>query len=83
MNEEPKPAGVLITLRDIHDTVQSLAKSVNTLDTKMSDMIDLQNRLDDHDKRIRKMEAQNAAHWVVHTLAVGGIAALIGRIFNV
>lgn len=81
MNEE-KPMGVVVTLREIHDKVQLLSKDLNTVDTKLSNMVDFRKELDEHDTRLRHMEAQNAAHWVVHTLALAGITTMIGRLFT-
>lgn len=79
---EDEPAGVVVTLREIHDNVQLLAKDLSIIGTKVSNMVDFRKELDEHDKRLRKMEAQNAAHWVVHTLALAGITTMIGRLFT-
>lgn len=81
MNED-KPTGVVVTLREIHDNVQLLAKDLNIVDTKLSNMVDFRKELDEHDSRLRRMEAQNAAHWVVHTLALAGITTMIGRMLT-
>lgn len=79
---EEKPTGVIITMREIHDNVQSLTQSISTLDAKISSMVNYQARIEANEDRIRKIEIQNAAHWVVHTITIGGITAIIGRFFS-
>ena len=79
---ETKPVGVLITIKDIHENVNKLLGEVSRMNNLHKNMVDLEREQEALEERTRRLEVQNAAHWVVHTLTVGGIAAAIGRIFT-
>lgn len=79
---ETKPVGVLVTLKDIHENVNKLLGEVSRMNNLHKNVLDLEREQEALEERTRRLEVQNAAHWVVHTLTVGGIAAAIGRIFT-
>lgn len=79
---EEKPQGVIITIRDIHETVQDLKTGLLAIDNKMGSVVELSSDIEALESRIRKVETQTAAFLVVHMLSLGAIAALIGKFFS-
>jgi len=82
MSDDTKPVGVIVTIKDIHENVNKLVAEMSRVTTLSNDVVQLQRDHDSLEERTRKLEIQNAAHWIVHTIAVGGIAAAIGRLFT-
>lgn len=74
--------GVVVTLREIHTSLQDTTARLTRLDSKVDSALLLRDDVVETERRVRKLEAQNAAHWVVHTIAIGAIAAGIGGIFS-
>lgn len=66
--EDTRPMGVVLTIRDIHDTVTSI-------DAKMDDNY---GKLNDE---ITKLKVQLSAHAVVIGILTAGIITLIGKAF--
>lgn len=81
MTNETRPIGVVVTIKDIHENVNRLLSEMSNIKTLSNDVVQLQREHDALEERTRKLEIQNAAHWIVHTLALSGIAAAVGRIF--
>lgn len=81
MSTEDKSMGVIVTIKDIHENVTRLVREVTELNGLSNDVIDLEREHSKLEERTRRLEAQNAAHWVVHVLTVGAIASAIGKVF--
>ena len=73
--------GVVYTLREMFDQLQRVSLEVNDLAAIVKSDIDSRGK-SDLENRVRKIEQQNAAHWVVHTLFVGVIAFALERLFT-
>lgn len=81
MTNDERPTGVVVTIREIYENVQELTESFKKLDGTISSVLGLRSNLDTLEGRVRKVEQQNAAHWVVHTIMVGIIAVGAERLF--
>lgn len=81
-NNESEPKGVIVTIGEIYREVNSTSNKIASLDTKITHVLSLKSEVDQNENRIRKLEVQNAAHWVVHSITIGAIAVAIGRIIE-
>lgn len=75
--------GVVVTLPEIYRDVQETKTRVNAMDNKLDKFLSVNERLDshksdisEHDDRIRKLEIQIGAQWVIVGLVSTGIGAL-------
>lgn len=78
MTEEKR--GIVITLEEMYANVQELVRTTVTIDNKLNRVLALPSEVDLLEQRVRKIEAQNAAHWVVHGIMVATIGAALVRI---
>jgi hypothetical protein len=69
------PQGVLITNADVYNLLQTIDRRVikieNTLENQEKDQRDIR----EDSARIRVLQAQVAAMWVVHTIMIAAITA--------
>lgn len=83
----PDPGhGVIVTLPEIYQDVQATKAQVGEINLKLDRFISVNERLDshkadieEHDDRIRKLEIQIAAQWVIVGLVITGIGAVLVR----
>ena len=80
MNDE-KPTGVIVTLSEMYGEIQRLGAEFSKLSQTVTS--DIESRKgSNYDSRLRKLEQQNAAHWVVHTIIMGAVALGVERLFS-
>lgn len=65
---DTRPVGVVLTIRDIHDTVTSI-------DQKMDDNYGKMN------EELTKIKVQLAAHAVIIGIVTAGIITIVGKVF--
>lgn len=80
---------VVVTVTDIYDDVQTTKKEVAAISHKLDRFISLNERLDshkkdiaDHESRIRKLEIQIAAQWVIVSIVSTGVGAMVVNVFT-
>lgn len=81
--------GVIVTLPEIYQDVQETKRTLTEMNTKLDRFISLNQRLDshkedieEHDDRLRKLEIQISAQWVIVGLMVTGVGAMVARVFT-
>lgn len=73
--------GVIVTVREMYDELQRVSDAVSELTNTVKTDIETRTK-SDIEGRVRKIEQQNAAHWVIHTIFLGVIALGIERLFT-
>lgn len=81
--------GVIVTLPEIYADVQDTKTQVAAMNHKLDRFISLNQRLDSHkadleshEDRIRKVEIQIAAQWVIVGIVTAGVTAMVVRVFT-
>lgn len=89
MSDENKPVGVFITLSEMHQMLTEVREKVDKSLAVRDKVAINEEKIADHEKRIRelyslyaKITAQVAAIWIITTLVVGGIGAVIGKVIT-
>jgi len=80
---------VIVTVTDIYDDVQATKKQVSEISYKLDRFISVNERLDshkrdigEHDDRIRKLEIQIGAQWVIVGIVTAGVTAMVVNVFS-
>lgn len=66
--------GVVVTLPEIYQKVQETDTKLDRVIGAVEQMVAINSRLDNHGERLRKVESQIAAQWIV----VGVMTTIIG-----
>lgn len=83
-----RPHGVVITQRDVYDQVQSLDEKIDALTTAVSDMVNINKRLDAHHDRLNshserlrtaegKLHSQGVIIYIMTAVIVAAVIAVL------